>query len=148
MKILKAAAFISLGMIVAVFLSSHIYAMATAQSLYDNPRVLVLSGEERQIQKQLDILQSSKEDLYNRDILVYRQDHNNGLVLVERLSTQQRDFDIQPYVSELTRQAFQLALIGKDGDIKQIWSEPVAVNNINVIIDQMPMRRIEMREQN
>lgn len=148
MKILKVATFISLGMIVAVFLSSHICAMATAQSLYDNPRVLVLSGEVKKIQKQLDILQSSKEDLYDRDILVYRQDHNNGFVLVERLSTQQRDFDIQPYVSELTRQAFQLALIGKDGGIKKVWNEPVAVNNINIIIDQMPMRRIEMREEN
>lgn len=41
---------------------------------------------------------------------------------------------------------FQVALIGKDGGVKLLAGEPVATNDLFVLIDSMPMRQREMRE--
>ncbi len=40
---------------------------------------------------------------------------------------------------------FAVVLVGKDGDVKHIWREPVEPRRIFAVIDAMPMRRQEMR---
>ncbi len=40
---------------------------------------------------------------------------------------------------------FAVALVGKDGSVKETWREPVDPARIFALIDRMPMRRNEMR---
>ncbi len=40
---------------------------------------------------------------------------------------------------------FAVALVGKDGGVKEIWRDPVNPDRIFALIDTMPMRRDEVR---
>jgi hypothetical protein len=42
---------------------------------------------------------------------------------------------------------FQVVLVGKDGDSTLQWSKPVSSEVLFSVIDKMPMRRDEMRQQ-
>lgn len=44
--------------------------------------------------------------------------------------------------------SFEVVLVGKDGGVKLRRTEPVSAEALFAIIDSMPMRRREMREQN
>jgi hypothetical protein len=41
---------------------------------------------------------------------------------------------------------FAAVLVGKDGTVKHHFNEPVGPEDLYALIDQMPMRRREMRE--
>ncbi len=43
---------------------------------------------------------------------------------------------------------FEVRLVGKDGGLKNTWSDPVPMMDIFNIIDSMPMRAREMRGMN
>lgn len=40
-----------------------------------------------------------------------------------------------------------ISLIGKDGEVKKVWNNPVSNKDLFAIIDAMPMRQSEMRPQ-
>jgi hypothetical protein len=40
---------------------------------------------------------------------------------------------------------FAVALVGKDGGVKEIWRDPVSPDRIFALIDTMPMRQEEVR---
>ena len=42
---------------------------------------------------------------------------------------------------------FRISLIGKDGGVKNEWREPATPTEVFSLIDAMPMRREEMREE-
>ena len=45
----------------------------------------------------------------------------------------------------VTERGFAVVLVGKDGDVKKVWRRVVDPEQIFGLIDQMPMRREEMR---
>lgn len=40
----------------------------------------------------------------------------------------------------------QAVLIGKDGGVKMVWSDPISLEPVFVAIDRMPMRQQEMKD--
>lgn len=46
----------------------------------------------------------------------------------------------------LPAKGFAIALVGKDGGVKQTWNQPVDPARIFALIDRMPMRRDEVRK--
>jgi hypothetical protein len=45
----------------------------------------------------------------------------------------------------LPAQGFAVALVGKDGGVKETWSQPVEPGRIFALIDKMPMRQDEVQ---
>ena len=119
-------------------------------SIADNPRVLVLTGTLRNVEKQIAIFEDSNAAVLDRHIAILSQNANKALTLYAPLSNP--DFmlhDIKPfeqYVRDGEGRAFGLYLIGKDGGLKHEWSEITSFDDIANIIDQMPMRQNEARQ--
>jgi hypothetical protein len=102
--------------------------------------LLVAAPNARQadFQHQLSLLATQEAGLAARDFLVLP-------VLYEQLSAAdqqflQREMGVQP-------PAFAVMLIGKDGGVKEKNSRPIKPENLFGTVDQMPMRRQEMRRQ-
>ena len=88
----------------------------------------------------LDAAQAGSEarDVVRWEIVDLTQVSLNGAVK-PHLATDpfQRYFKVQS-------KDFTVLLLGKDGEVKQRWSEPVAAEAIFQLIDSMPMRQQEM----
>ncbi len=67
------------------------------------------------------------------DEAVYGVADRNHAVILQRFKTPTSDFEV--------------VLIGLDGGVKQRWTEPVTAQTLFAVIDAMPMRRQELREQ-
>ncbi len=97
----------------------------------DRNRVLLVfvpSAEDKNYLEQKRLLEDAESGLTERDLVVLITDSSDPL---------RADYG----VSEFT-----VVLIGKDGTEKERFSEPVKPASLFSIIDQMPMRRREMKE--
>ena len=118
-------------------------------SIANNPRILIIIGKEKLIQKQLDKLIPYHGELKERDLVILRQNANNTLTIdpdfkIDKpLSTISLN-KYHPYLTEVENPEFGLYLIGKDGKMKQSWIQLVEFQIIADIIDAMPMRKREM----
>ena len=92
--------------------------------------VLSDSRDDPRVAKQIAALDHTKPELDDRNIKVLR-DAEPGSDLRRSLGVERRGFAV--------------VLVGKDGGVKKIWRDIVAPKQIFTIIDQMPMRRQEMR---
>lgn len=81
--------------------------------------------------RQMRAIEESPDDLFERDVLVlFDSDRNSGSMLRRMLRPR----------------GFMLAILGKDGEIKQRRPSPRTVREIGEIIDRFPLRRQEMLE--
>lgn len=150
MNLLRTANIVFISTMLAVlFLGAG--SISAMSRIYDNPRVLILAGADEIVTQQIEILREHIEGLHDRDILVLSLSADQkSLEIISVLSDP--DFmkaDLQgygQYIDRIKETDFMLLLIGKDGGLKEKWLKPVQFTRISNLIDQMPMRRIEMRE--
>ena len=105
----------------------------TLAALRGNSRPVVVLSDTRddpRVAAQIAALDLTKAELDDRDIKVLR-DFEPGSRLRMDLG--------------VTRKGFAVVLVGKDGGVKKVWRDRVNPRQIFTIIDQMPMRRREMR---
>ena len=92
--------------------------------------VLSDSRDDPRVARQISALDHSKPALDDRNIKVL-QDAEPGSRLRRQLGVSERGFSV--------------VLVGKDGGVKKVWRDPVDPQQIFTLIDQMPMRRDEMK---
>ena len=81
--------------------------------------------------RQMRAIEEAPNDLFERDVLVlFDSDRNSGSALRQMLRPR----------------GFMLAILGKDGEIKQRRPSPRTVREIGEIIDRFPLRRQEILE--
>ncbi len=105
-------------------------------ALHWHNRVVIVFGSEKNkqmLQQQSAQLAGHSQGCEERDIKVFT-------VMID--SPGARDLQEKLHVS---RQAFAVVLIGKDGSVKLRKTEPVTADELFQTIDQMPMRRQEMK---
>ena len=99
--------------------------------------VLAATTEQANFKNQMALLATAKPGLAARDFQV-----------LELTYAQLPAADRQLLIRRLGRlPVFAVVLIGKDGGIKLRRSRPVAPAELFALVDQMPMRRQEMRDQ-
>jgi len=105
-----------------------------------NRILVVLSDDEKILNKQKDILIKSKDCLIDRDLIIFGYENLDAPFIkgsqVE-LNSIKEEFSIS--------QDGNVILIGKDGGVKKTWKSYVSSDELFTIIDSMPMRRREMR---
>ena len=125
-------------------ISAHALSKATAISISDRARVIVVTGKVSPVTKQLELLSSAKQDMQDRHIVVLRHNANRTLTIEPALSnTQFFVGDVARFDEYARKTDFGVYLIGKDGGLKKTWKNPVLFDDIAIIIDQMPMRKNE-----
>ncbi len=92
--------------------------------------VLSDSRDDPRVARQIAALDRVATDVSDRNIKVVRE-ARPGSALRKRLGVAERGFAV--------------VLVGKDGTVKEVWHDPVDPKRIFTLIDQMPMRRREMR---
>jgi hypothetical protein len=112
---------------------------------WKNRVLLVFSNPENENAKmQVSELMNQREELLERDLLLYQIDENN---IIELLTQNEIDYSptlVCEYYKVAPREC-SIILIGKDGGIKlskNRYVEPLEIFNL---IDSMPMRQSEMR---
>ncbi len=108
----------------------------SAQEAQWRNRVLILfapNPKDPALLAQLDILETARADLRERDMIVLRD------TAVNKPSTWRRR--VKP-------NGFEAVLIGKDGGIKLRSDRPVSMQDLSGLIDEMPMRQQEMQQDN
>ena len=96
-------------------------------------RVLLIFGDPTtdKFQAQKTILAGNPEGLEDRDMVILEPPQT--ITLAKRYKVDSRNFTV--------------ILVGKDGGEKLRQEEPVTLDQLFGLIDQMPMRRREMRDQ-
>lgn len=93
--------------------------------------VMADSPNDPAFQRQMQAIEALPGDLFTRDVVVIvDSDRSSGSLLRQRLRPR----------------GFMLAIIEKDGEIKQRRPAPRTVREINDMIDSFPLRRQEMLE--
>lgn len=93
--------------------------------------VMADSPNDPAFQRQMREIEAGLQDLLDRDVVVLiDSDRNSGSLLRQRLRPR----------------GFMLAIIEKDGEIKQRRPAPRDVREISDMIDRFPLRRQEMLE--
>ncbi|MCW8850661.1 MAG: DUF4174 domain-containing protein [Melioribacteraceae bacterium] len=112
---------------------------------WENRLVIIFTQDSNDslYQKQLKELTNSKEDLLERRILVY---HILPDIYKIGLNTENEWKDHTNFkVKDIP---FEISLIGLDGGLKLSQTEILTAEKLFGIIDQMPMRRIEIKNKN
>lgn len=81
--------------------------------------------------EQMNLLEAGKSALFERDVVVIVDTDPDAGSVIRR---------------QLRPRGFQLAIIGKDGQVKLRKPSPWSVREITRSIDKMPMRRQEIRD--
>lgn len=133
------------------FWSSNVLAADSLNALKWEKRPLLLFAKSRSfapLDKQVDLLRSYRPDLEDRDMVVLsttgRQETSAaiGYVSINRGTARQLKRRFEPADRGLT-----VILVGKDGTEKGRWQQIVEPQVIFDLIDSMPMRQDEMRQE-
>lgn len=104
-----------------------------AQFQWENRLIIVFeSADEALTSRQLKLFEGKEESLEDRDLKLFKIPQGS-----------------HPWRKRynLTDDQFALLLVGKDGGVKRRVQEPISPDLLFQQIDQMPMRRREMREE-
>jgi hypothetical protein len=113
------------------------------QYLWKYRPLLVFSpAESEELGRQSDAVEAELAGIAERDMVVIE-------VVGDRVSTLagpacEEDAEALRRFADVGRGDFGVVLVGKDGGIKLVASEPVRMERIFRLIDSMPMRRQEM----
>ncbi|RZS90553.1 DUF4174 domain-containing protein [Aquimarina brevivitae] len=108
--------------------------------------VIADSYESTTLQQQITSFKDSQNALKERKLVVYQitpSDFKKGLLHTKRIKGNPL---YQQYNNEQSE--FKLILIGLDGDVKATYFNPTPPKTIYNLIDQMPMRRQELKRKN
>ena len=118
---------------------------SNAQSLSDykwkNRIILLMDSESETLKEQLALLKDRQNELRERDLLIFR--YAKGKLLDIDGNATPLDVKSVPY-----KDYDGLLLLGKDGDVKLKKEFIVPPEEIFELIDSMPMRRAEMKNDN
>lgn len=104
-------------------------------------RVLVVLNEDEEFRaSQKGVLDKDIPGLLERDMLVFGLGGENGLYK----EIDDSSLEELRALNELTGSS--VALFGKDGSVKARWKMTASISELFDIIDDMPMRKKEMRE--
>jgi hypothetical protein len=111
-------------------------------------RILVVcaaGSEDSAYVAQLGMLATVQGRMRERDLVTFHLTADTSSFEGRQLSAESREETIERFEIPLDR--FEVILIGKDGTIKLRRSEPTTAAEIFELIDSMPMRQREMREE-
>lgn len=114
---------------------------------WENRILIVIANQEsdRPVTKQLSNFEDHEEGFRERDLITFYLFRNGVSRLHEQpLHPSSAEDILDQYGSG--KPGFRLLLIGKDGGVKLRKDTPVSVEDIFGLIDSMPMRQREMRE--
>ena len=112
--------------------SSGAFAAQDLQQLRGKARPVIILSDSRddpRVAKQISALDHVKPEIDERNISVLSESDRHG-ALHKSLG--------------VARRGFAVVLVGKDGQVKKIWRDPVNPKQIFTVIDRMPMRQKEM----
>jgi hypothetical protein len=132
--------------------TTRIAASQTLSSLVDRNRVLIVfasSSADPQFQQQLTLLAEHADSMKERDlVMVPNLFHAAATASQQPLAAN----SVEDQNAARTRKRFHITpgeftviLLGKDGGEKVRKYKPVTIEQLNEIIDAMPMRKDEMR---
>ena len=136
---------------VLAFWSTFAVAAEPLKHLQWEKRPLLLFAKSRSfapLDRQVDLLRDYRPDLEERDMVVLSTTGNQetsaaiGYFPINRGTARQLKKKYEPEARGLT-----VILIGKDGGEKARWQQVVDPQEIFDLIDSMPMRQDEMRQQ-
>ncbi|MBV6632043.1 MAG: DUF4174 domain-containing protein [Alphaproteobacteria bacterium] len=144
--------FAAIGLLLAMTTTALANPLAPFKGDYRPLLIFTGSPEAPNFRQQFIATSQSINELYERDILRIHVLSDAGQVGLHAKPTPQLAADQLP-TAEALRQRFDLGpddfaviLVGKDGGEKARWSAPVAMAEVYALIDTMPMRQREMRE--
>jgi len=113
---------------------------------WQNRLLLIISEDKSNInfQNQIKHLQSHKEHLTERKLLIYKVLPNKYIKGLENEELKLSNDLYKKYNSKL--KSFKVVLIGLDGRVKLKQSEIISIEKLDGIIDAMPMRINELRQ--
>ena len=131
-------------------------------------RALIITGsfDHPYLEPQLEMLEAVHEGIIERDLIIvrFKDDHVKTIEELSAFPFQVPDMywdgkeadDNRQYLEHLLGtddDIFSVVLVGKDGAVKKVWKEeslegPVSPAEIFGVIDEMPMRIQEMKENN
>jgi len=135
---------------ITILLISVTMEACEAQSLkthqWQNRILLVIAEDTSNInfQKQIKYLQSNKEDLTERKLLIYKVFPNQYIKGLDNSITEPSNDLYQKYNSKSA--SFKVVLIGLDGGVKLKQKDIITLEQLKGIIDAMPMRMEELRK--
>ena len=107
-------------------------------------RIIIVSGENSLINKQLDIYKKVSDELLDRDLIIFYS-YNQKIHSYPDKKPLSFDWkDLKMYFN-LPEKGFYSILIGKDGSIKQRNHSIISHEIYFDLIDSMPMRKREMK---
>ena len=114
-----------------------------------NNRLLLVMGEQvnEAWEEQISVLKACREELQERKIIIYLLQPTQFAVLNESLDHVIWQPSGKLYTQfRKSNEAMEMVLIGLDGGIKLRRDHHVSCELLNAVIDQMPMRRAEIRK--
>lgn len=139
--------FIVLSMII---FSQNLFSQDIGGHSWKN-RLLILvtdSPDNTDLVTQVEIFQDEIYGLDERKLLIYQLNPGSKRTGLDLSKEWLPDPDDRYRNFQRGDNKFELILIGLDGGIKSRWTEPVKCEEIFGLIDGMPMRRAELRNQN
>jgi hypothetical protein len=108
---------------------------------WKNRIIVILSKDDKLIQKQKKIFDKSLEGILERDVIIFGVEKNTVPYIKlnhSYLNSIKKEFNLG--IDD------KIVLFGKDGSIKGSWKEPITAEKLFKLIDSMPMRKAEMQK--
>lgn len=113
-----------------------------------NSRVLLLFSPNNtytELTRSMEMVRTNKSGIEERDLKVFQVLGNIGNSSGDKVVQREDSQDIREWF-DVTSNEFKAILIGKDGTEKLRTGEAVTKERLFEVIDAMPMRRLEMKE--
>jgi len=110
-------------------------------------RIILLtssSASDIKLVQQLGLLSGKDQALVERDLILIQLLSKSPSLIEGEILSQQSAEKIRSQF-EISKEEFEILLIGKDGTVKLRSDKPVSSEDLFALIDSMPMRKREMR---
>lgn len=129
-------------------LFAHLGSAQPLQQHHWQHRVVLLlapDAEEAAYKQQLGLWTATPEEVTDRDLVLYRLFQHSGIGPGRQTLSPDRFRALVDTYGPIPEQGLKFVLIGKDGTVKTEREAVVSMQELFGRIDQMPMRRAEMR---
>ena len=108
---------------------------------WKNRVLVVFTNEKEEIN---DLTTIHNIELTERELVIIQFDGENSFI-DDKLMSKRFSYSLKKKVKDIPEEV-HLILIGKDGEIKNLYTKNTNLNEIFTEVDKMPMRMIEMRK--
>lgn len=131
---------------ILLIMSINLSAQQLQQHRWQNRLLVIVENDPNSAKKQeqLAILKKDKEGITERKLLIYQiseKGYRKGLSTNKEWLDMEENFKL----TRSNNNTFTIYLIGLDGGIKMKKQNPVGLSTIFALIDGMPMRQAELR---